>query len=123
MSHNLAATFEQAFAELPSELNRATATGDEVRRLDALAYAFDKLPQLDRDRPADLLLKAEALACLALFAAEELRAASERDEVARRLNLDLDTSPALLARDAHLAALQALAPLCQPHDEPEGEPR
>ena len=105
-----AATFEQTFAALIVAIDRANFhEGDEVSRLDALAFAFDKLPAVEPDRTADLLLKTEALAALVLFAAEELRASDERDLLTDRLDLDLTAS--WRARDALTLALTRLVAL------------
>jgi hypothetical protein len=105
-----AATFEQAFGALIVAIDRANFhDGDELRRLDALAYAFDKLPAVEPDRTADLLLKTEALAALVLFAAEELRASDERYLLTDRLDLELTAS--WRARDALTLALARLTAL------------
>jgi len=105
-----AATFEQAFGALIVAIDRANFhEGDEVSRLDALAFAFDKLPAAAPDRTADLLLKTEALAALVLFAAEELRASDERYLLTDRLDLELTAS--WRARDALTLALDRLTAL------------
>jgi hypothetical protein len=100
------ASFDQAFNELANFHGFGSVADNEVKRIEAVTFALDKLPQLTPHRVYDALQKSAALAALAAAAAAELQAAAESHEVA--LWPDLDLSLAVTARADLQVALSAL---------------